>query len=643
MLPRFLQSLHYNKILSTALGLCFFSTLHAQDKPLSTPNSAAYPGIIESFEKLIKVDAERFKNTQNNLIKNGRSFTDTSKISNLDLAPDFLNSIILHSDPGYIRLASVDKCRFYDTLITDLLKNADGKIRNVFVTYLNDKKERESAIISKKDFLDKVVNQECPESKNLISQFQIKALDKTLKDTVFEIPTGKDQCHAIHLAWLKNPKMPYLCQVYEYIKEARNGDGDPKDLKQRQAVAKVLEQKQSSAQKDYIENICTHLAHEDLFCEEFLNVSFWNKIANGHENKIYAEDICKKVFNTPNLSNDLLRQCLFRIKKENDICLYPAGRNQGLTPQPECDDLSLAMNYSVLRSNYQDCPAGSDQLGITNLGRILLNISKEPVRPYSGSCSVISTGEVFNFNNRFDNDENWKLEACYDDKINEKEVCYKTFFGDYGNLPQSYNNIVANILKQTNSAVQNLKCDMVDSQDYNPLLLQYRSGCVIIYQRNKCFMSQCEHKILYNDKPINYIRLKNRLPLTYFPTSIKDEKFSQQYLLTNDYKQKGRTLSNMTAITNFFKNSRRGVAHGIGCAEDLLPSFFKTQSLNQCSPLPFIIDGIIRDKDKVVFVTRTAADSLQAPRLIGWNNIFSSVKSYQRYQPLKIWTLYGFD
>jgi hypothetical protein len=96
-------------------------------------------------------------------------------------------------------------------------------------------------------------------------------------------------------------------------------------------------------------------------------------------------------------------------------------------------------------------------------------------------------------------------------------------------------------------------------------------------------------------------------------------------------------------VIGFLKKANKAIVHGVGCAEDLLPSFFKSNSLNQCSPLPFIIDGMIKENDKTVFVTRTAVDSLQAPRLISWSSIYSGVKSYQKIHPLRLWTLYGLD
>ena len=503
--------------------------------------------------------------------------------------------------------------------------------------------ERQSSIMGRKEFLNKVVNLECPETPKLIDQFQLKNLDKTLREISFDIPAGREQCQTIHLGWLSDPKMPYLCQIHEYLDQAKKDLGDPLDLPQRKAVAKVIDGKLTQIQKEYLQNICRHLDDEELFCQDFLNVSYWSKISGGLGDRIYAQSICAFVMGTVDPSDAQIRQCLARMKKETDLCLYPTSKNRGLSPQMDCEALSLALNFSSMRSNYQDCPAGSDQLGLTNLSRLLLNFSKAEIKTFEGTCSNISAGEAFEFNEKFDNDESWKLEACYDDTLNEREVCSKIFFGAYHNNPASYTNVVAGILKKTRGAENATQCKMIDAQDFNTLTLEFKTGCYIIYETNKCFISQCKHKIIYNDRPVDFIKIKNRATIDYFPSSVQGERFSQQYLLTRDYKKTGRSLSNLSNLINYFKKNKNGLIHGVGCAEDLLPSFFKSYSFGQCSPTPFIIDGLIRENDRVVFVTRTALDSLQAPRLIGWSNVFSSVRTYQRYHPLKLWTLYGLD
>jgi hypothetical protein len=184
---------------------------------------------------------------------------------------------------------------------------------------------------------------------------------------------------------------------------------------------------------------------------------------------------------------------------------------------------------------------------------------------------------------------------------------------------------------------------MVDSQIYNPALLEHKSGCYVIYDNQKCLISKCKHKIILNDRPIDFIKVKGHSALPYFPLSLRDERFSQNYLLTRDFKRNSSTLLNLASMTNFFKKSTNGIVQGIGCAEDLLPGFFKSKAMNQCSGLPFIVSGILKENDKVVFITRTSVDSLSAPRLLSWSSIFSAVKSYQKIQPLKQWTLYGLD
>lgn len=640
-LPRFWRNQFYKTLTGAVLlGLCQFS--FSQTAPLSTPANTEYPGIIQTFEKLIKIGNDKFTLRKDALVKNGRILQANDTVTSIDLDPDFLNSIILHSDPGYLRLASADKCRFYETILTDLLRSSEGKIATVLLTYL-EKDVRYSAVMNRRDFLNRVVTKECPETQKTIAAFQIKTLSQTLKAINFDIPTNTDQCRNIYQEWLLNEKTPFLCQIHEYMKDARLGAGDPKDLDQRKAVARILEGKLSLIQKDYLNNLCHHLDDEKGFCEEFLNVSFWSRVAGGYKSKIYAEDICRSIYKTPDLSNPQMMECLARLKKEKDLCLYPTGRNSGLRPLPDCDQLSTALNLSSYEASFKDCPGSSDQMVMTNMGRIITHFNNGNVGSFEGACSSHSAAISYNFNRSLDNNEIWDIEACYDNQSEQKEVCSKTFLGKFANLPESYSMIVANILKKTRAADETLSCEMIDAADYNPLLLKYKVGCYIIYERDKCYMTQCQHRILYNDREINFIRLKGNGKLAYFPQTVRDERTSQQYLLTHDYKKTGRQLSSLGAMTSYFKKSRNGIVHGVGCAEELLPTFFKAEALNQCTALPFILNGMVQEDDKVIFVMRTAADSLQAPRLISWSMLFSAVKSYQRTHPLKTWTLYALD
>ncbi|MFA5584019.1 MAG: hypothetical protein WDA09_07365, partial [Bacteriovoracaceae bacterium] len=638
MLPRFSLSQYSKSILGMALwGSCLFS--FAQTPPLQTPEKTDYPGMIETFEKIIGVDQTKLSRKIETLLKEQKPFNE-KVAQNIRMDTDFLNSVILHSNPGYIKLASGDKCRFYSTLITDLLRTAEGKVKNILISYTDAEDKLYSAVLNKRDFLNKVVLNECPTIAKHLSDFEIKNLDKTIEKILFEVPSSKDHCANIHLGWQVNPQTPFLCQIRDYIEEAKRGEGDPKDLTQRRQLSRVLDGKFNIVQKDYLENLCKNLDEKELFCGEFLNVSFWNKIASGLTNKIYLDEICKNALGTQTLSNLQYKECLSRLKRENDLCLYNPDISEGLTPHMQCDYLSLALNHSRLRSDYADCPGLSANQIFNNTSRLLLEFSGDKIKNHIGQCSVIPTAETLLFNQSADNDEAWKLEACYFDKIKERDVCQKTFFGNYANHPYSYTNIVAQALINTRGAAQRTTCSMVDESTYNPLLLEYKSGCHIIYNQENCTPTNCPNKIVFNDRPFDLMKIKGGVEFEYYPLSLRSERTAQTYLFEHNLKKKPINILNTTMVKSYFKRAKNPLLHGIGCAENLLPTFFRTQSLRQCSPLPFIIDGMIEDKDRFSFTIRTAIDSLQAPRIMSWSQVYSGVKSYQESHPLKIWTLH---
>ena len=126
-LPRFWPNQFYKIILGIVLiGLCLPSL--SQTEPLSLPKNINYPGIIETFEKIIEIDRDKNQKKMNMIVQKGGFLPLSIPASDLDLDPDFLNSILLHSDSGYLRLASTNKCRFYEAILTDLLKNGEGKV-----------------------------------------------------------------------------------------------------------------------------------------------------------------------------------------------------------------------------------------------------------------------------------------------------------------------------------------------------------------------------------------------------------------------------------------------------------------------------------------------------------------------------------
>jgi len=632
-LPRFWPNQFYKIILGIVLiGLCLPSL--SQTEPLSLPKTINYPGIIETFEKIIEIDRDKNQKKMNMIVQKGGFLPLSIPASDLDLDPDFLNSILLHSDSGYLRLASTNKCRFYEAILTDLLKNGEGKIKNIVMNYFA-KGIRQSGFISKKDFLKKIIPEDCPETQKNIQVFQVKTIKETIKGLDLKTPRGVDECKSKHSSWIKTSETPFLCQIHEYLKDPSRGE----------VISKILEQKISKMEKKYIKSLCENLNNEDLFCDEMMSSSFWDQGIEINQNQIFSDEICRKVMNSRELTSLQREVCLDRLKKEPDLCLYTSKESSGLRPQPDCDQLSNALNFSSLKNTLNDCPGKSDQMVVTNMGRILSHFNFKNVLMPQYPCHSSSSFLFYEFNKQFDNDENWGVEACYTDQITGKEICYKTFFSDITGGTDSYAGVVGNILKKTRGLDQSTVCEVINNTDYNPLVLRFKSGCFIIVESNFCHITSCKHKIILNDRLIDFIKIKSKSTIDYFPTDLGHERFSQTYMLNKDFKKSSKKINELADIKKFFKKTNLGLIHGIGCAEDLLPTFFRGYSLNQCSALPFIINGIIKNNegDKVVLVTRTAVDNLEAPRLISWSSVFSSVRSYQKKHPLKLWTMYALD
>lgn len=615
--------------------------------PLATPITTKYPGVFESFEKMIQFDETRFDAKSKELSDANKTLTELKDINSVDIDPDFMNSLILNSPTGYLKLAGRDRCAFYDTMITDLLRTKEGKIERVFIQYQDKDGQNISAAVTKKDFLDRIVYQTCPKTRETIAQFQIKVIDSTIKATNFEIPNNREQCEFIFNSWSDDSKTPYWCQIHELLEETAQWTKNPSlrnpqqkaQQDNRMAIARILRKKMTDTQQDYIRNFCSHANNSKLFCDEFFSTNFFAKVLDGSRSDIYVKDICQNALNKTVWSPAVLKECVRKLKDDQDACMWGDFETTGLSPRPRCDHLSLALNYSSLEANYQDCPRYSDHQGVTNISRLIRHLDKPPVLPYTGFCSSIVAGTVFEFNRRYGNEDQWKAAVCYLDRVEEKERCLPVFYGDYGTSAASLTKVVAEVLYRTKGASKDVSCKIVRQSVWNPNLLEYRYGCHILFDENNCGLGQCAHKVIYNEKEVKGLKVREGLSMDYFPTNLTNEKYSQTYILQKDALKKMKSIQTLTSLKAFFKENTNGILHGIGCAEDLLPTFFKKRNFNQCSPLPFTVDGVIAEGDRVVLVTRSAADSLHAPRLISWSLIYSAVRTYQHHHPIKQWTL----
>ena len=175
---------------------------------------------------------------------------------------------------------------------------------------------------------------------------------------------------------------------------------------------------------------------------------------------------------------------------------------------------------------------------------------------------------------------------------------------------------------------QNGQCVLIEKKKYNSNLTDYKNGCFIVINSEKCNSALCSRNIFLDKKSVNNITYKRGSYLQYFPVSYAQKGLSAISMLENSYKLKFVRLNNLTDLEIFLKKNKSSLIHGIGCAEDLLPQFFKTKSFNQCKPMPFIVDNIVRKNKNRFLVLRTAIDDVHSPRLILWGFVFSSLRNF---------------
>lgn len=633
------------------MALLVSSPLYSQSiiEPLSAPAKSDFPGVYESFEKIIQFDQVRYSTKLKEISNNKKNLSDIKDVNTTDIDPDFMNSIILNSNSGYLKIASRDRCSFYNSLLADLLKTNEGKIENLFIQYQDKSEQNITAIIPKKDFLEKIIFTACPKTKETIAMFQVKSIEATIKQTNFSIPSSREGCETTYLKWIEDEKTPYWCQIHDLFEEVASGDlasegGDFKQKKLSQnkfSIAKILKSKMTDGQQEFLRNFCTNADSPKLFCEEFFTTNFFAKIVEGSKPDIYIKDICGQALGKENWSPLVLRECVQYLRKNQEACFWGSYDKSGLSPRPRCDHLSTALNFSSLLADYDDCPRFSDQHALTSFARIIKHVEKPKLAEFEGKCSALSAGIFYDFNKKYNNEDIWKAAVCYQDRVENKEKCLPMFFGGYAKKDYSITNALKEVLVKTRGAGRDIECKIISDQIFNPKLLEYKYGCFIVTSDNNCGIGQCDHKIFFNEKELKDIKFSFGLPFEYFATNLMNEKYSQNYVLQKDAKQKTKIINTVTAIKNFFRDSPQGIIQGIGCSEDLLPGFFKKYALNQCTPLAFIVDGIVTDGDRVSLVTRTGADNIHAPRLISWSSIFSATRTYQFHHPVRQWTLYG--
>ena len=369
----------------------------------------------------------------------------------------------------------------------------------------------------------------------------------------------------------------------------------------------------------------------------------WNKVLNGEKDKFYLSYRCQSLLKKKVLTQKDLRNCQNILSKESKMCLsLGSDRFPSIFPRLDCEELSENLISSKLKTDYQDCPGLIENSGITNIFRIISHFSKQNKDLNTSNCAANPQYLFAKMNMDYNDSNAWPLNICYRDSIKAKDVCYQYIPGFDGKSEFSETKIVAKILKREIGSVSPITCKIVEKRKYNPARLAYKTGCFIVFDAKKCNSTSCDKKVYFKNKVRDIFKYKGTTEFEYFTTTFQKENLSMSKVLEVVYKLDKRSVKNLTDAEFFLKQKKNGIIHGIGCSEDLLPRHFPRKSLNQCTPLPFIIDGVKVKDDRKFLTIRTAIDDVHTPRSIKWNYIFGALSTYQQFHPLKQWTLYGY-
>jgi len=620
---------------------------------LAQESSELGVGIINNLKKIVDVSRESLQKEYQSLISSGKieQKPTQEQIESSRISPSFQRSIFLHSPKKYLELVNLNECHLYSLLENGLLRSALGEI-----DYLILKGKQGTFLVSPEQYAQQTYKFKCKKFAQLSNIFDSENLKSTISNISFPIPKTSQDCSEIHKDWLKNDYIPFLCKIPYSLDRAQRAERAKKGLKNSDLrrirtlnniirEADYYKKEVSFFKRTYLKNLCDDISSKENFCKTYLAQDSWTKVLNGELPKDYISYSCKtlykKSFNIP-LSEAQLMKCAKRLKESPELCLFKSHRGySSLVPSPNCSLSSKALVESRLYTDYKDCPGQIDNASITNIHRLVQHFKKRPLDNNKSSCQAEANKTLFNLIIDGKNEDQWPLKICYDDKIEAKELCHSYIPGSLEASPISENKIITKVLRRLTSISSKSTCSIIPKSKYNPVLLEYKNGCFITFDENNCSNAHCPKKIIVDEKEVTGLRFNGKLKFDYFPNNWKDQKKSAFSMIKESYKIEMKRLRNLTELEVFLKLNPKGIIHGVGCVEDIIPQHFKRVLFNQCTPMPFISDGIVSEDGNKVIVTRTALDDLHSPRLIPWNWIFTAIMKYKEHHPLGQWNLYG--
>jgi hypothetical protein len=556
-----------------------------------------------------------------------------------------MRNILFHSDSKYLSLIQKDECKFYTLLEKKLLKKDEGDLNLLEILIKNKDGTQKSGIISSEQFFDELYKKRCINNKEFKVLFNEKNFAKTISGIKFTVPRGETECKIIHNDWLNNSYTPYLCAINSTLKYAQKINKEKMTNEEAGTIkaSDIYIQKTTLLQRNYLESLCNNLNSAKNFCGNYLKDDIWSKVINGEAPAYKLNYKCQNLLDLPlQLSLADQKKCVKKFLNEPKSCYTIGNKNfPSFYPLQNCDTISLALNHSKLITNYHDCPGNIDNEAITNVHRILNHFVPRKINSSSEICSGEANYSFAKLNLDLKYEKGWPLKVCYFNRIENKEICTIYIPGSREEEILSEDQVISKILYLHKGAPAKTKCRIVTSKQYNPIRSEFKNGCFIVYNSETCTTLSCEKKVIWDEKVQEDIKFVGSPIFEYYPSSFANERYSIQSMLNEVKGIQSRILKNINDLKFYLDKINSSIVHGVGCREDLLPEFYIRNLINECHPLPFIIDGYTIINGETYLTTRTAIDDLFSPRLIHWSNIYNSVSAYKEIHPLNSWTLHG--
>lgn len=615
---------------------------------MAWPSSNHSPdyGFIQKLESLVKVNDAKLlnKKTQKKQIIGANA--------KVELTPEQIKEIIFYSPENSLKLFLNNNCSIYTFLNHNVLYLKNNPLDNVEV-YIETDGKREKAIIPTTLFLQNYTKENCKLSFQQRDFFEAKRIKKTLEKITPALPKDKDQCKEQWKKWQFNINTEHICAISQKISIANKAEAFLKNnpelnLSERSKINALRRERNSyltefnELQRSYFSNLCQNYHDQENFCNSYSKQDFWTKIANFAEPEYKVAWKCQQILRKEKLSKKDIERCIRRLRSNDMLCTVQGDKNNSAAqPMPSCSEISDALHVSRLESNYHDCPALIANTGVVNIFRILAHFKKGQATQNPKGCVFPSFASVYNMYQANEEESKWPLNLCYKDPLTKKENCRPFVPGNHQSESYAQNNVVADIIFRSRLDSTRPKCQVTQIDQFNLERLTYKTGCWIVAKSKSCQAYNCPQQAYINGQKVIDFYTKGDLSFNYFKNKYNSSLTSLNKRVLEQYEMNVRPISSLTSARFFLEQKKKGLIHGMGCAEDLNPLSFRTTYLGQCTPMPFIIDGYAKEKDKIQFVIRTAVDDVHSPRFIQWASVFSAVSRYTEQHPLKTWNLHG--